>query len=1133
MSNSKNILSIALLSILAMALIVPMIPIAQSPTTGGLKVRPPTLPPGHGGHGLLDGNKDTWGDAAAKADDDGTAGDEYWDNPAYKSNGFWLKTSVGAGPDWTFYSWGDQDGPWDTVNITGPPPMGSSFYYIKFPAVFHDAGAGSAKAQPAHDFAIDSRILFPATAKVWGPVAEGADPAEGLPVPTHFFMVDPDEDIILQPEPARAGPQIDVLRYPVIRSPDAVLIAMQGEVAHITTDLIRMGDVEKLTGDGFTVTYDPGFHMGYIAFNVRTDHAYREAYGLDDGGRPDAATMGTWPLADVNFRHALIHCYDQESIVAAIYGYTVTPVQSLVPPSQGGWLNTQVRKHPYNPGDPYDTTEYDPVSHDNEDACAILRYGGYEFVDVADNDVVDPEDYWLKPDGKKVPRLRLFTPLYGDAPTSAEHGARFVADLGEIGLAASAANSWSGFEHWPADFDYYMDECVDYGRFDAHMVFWGLTRFPDHLYDFLHSSMDSVLNPGMVNHPGTHNDEIDRLVTILKTSLDHDEKLDACHEVQRLLYDPDECTSALPYMLLYSRIYFNAFHPNIDGIVRSPGYGSDNGYTRMNMHWIPGTELYMPDGERTVIDWIAGLPPEIFNPGYASTVYTWLILDYVLDGLMGVNPYTHADTPSMAEDWGTQKWATEEDVDELLAGAVLGSDWHEDWPTWSQDWNMTSWTDTDLSGDLTVGDVVDFDGDASKYRIVDMTWDIKVENKSEPYNELKLSGTDLALSRPPTPISVPAGILNTFWHEEYPTRSTKWKVTAFADNTDGVLSRSDQLWLNNTHEVHVDSVTVTIHLNRIAVVDESVGTGTGTRTVFYLDYKPVVPATEIVYFNGTPTVAYTMDYVAGKITFTTAPAKNMRITADYIPTDGVIDKVMEFAGTGMKVWYRLRKDVFWQDGTPYTAEDAKFNWLFLRDNRIPRYTATWKWIDDVSVVTDYKVVVYLNTTSQFLLYDLAGLAALFPPPVWSWMNNIPEADRQAFILAYEPDKNTTKPPGAGALFGTASGPKTQLYGTGPFIFDNYDPVNFVSEIRQNPLYFELTEDIENRKVDMFHKIGDVDYDGTIWAVDRGRMGALFGVNKYLHPTRYDPDVDVNSDDWIDIVDISLANFFFGDQRTWP
>ena len=75
-----------------------------------------------------------------------------------------------------------------------------------------------------------------------------------------------------------------------------------------------------------------------------------------------------------------------------------------------------------------------------------------------------------------------------------------------------------------------------------------------------------------------------------------------------------------------------------------------------------------------------------------------------------------------------------------------------------------------------------------------------------------------------------------------------------------------------------------------SVVAEAVGTGDGTTTVFYLDSVYPVNGTLTVYVSGTAkteTTHYTVDYDAGKITFTAGniPTAGQAITADYRYTD--------------------------------------------------------------------------------------------------------------------------------------------------------------------------------------------------------------------------------------------------------
>lgn len=697
----------------------------------------------------------------------------------------------------------------------------------------------------------------------------------------------------------RRGPKIDKVRFKVIKSPDATLIAMQTCVVDIAPDLIRTGDVEKMDRDGFTITSSPGFHMGHIGFNIRPDQSYKEAPGTNP-------TIGP-VMSDVDFRHALLHCYNQEEIVASIYKYIVTPVRSLVPPALGGWVNPEIPSHPYNPGDPEGTTVWNPTTNENDDACSILRYGGYTY---SGGEWTTPFDL----DGDTVlndviPSISLWSPTYEVAPTSAEHGARFVADCNAVGVP---------IVHSPREFSPYLEDVFGAGDFDMYMVFWGLGRFPDHLYDMCHSSQDCAVYPWRYNGPGIIDPDMDAAVETLKFSLDHAEKLAAAYDAQSMLYDPDYEDVAFAYLQLYSRILFNAFKPGMKGIVNSPGYGSDNLWTFVNMHWIEGhpnerIEDFDPGpGEdlKSVIIYCLGEEPERMNPCYAHTVYAWEIMGTATaESLIDINPYTLADMPGLADAW----------LIEDFAGYT---------PTTSSD----------------------------------------------------------------PGIYIEDGMVFTYW-------------------------------LNDT--------------------------------------------------------------------------------------------------------------VMWQDGLPYTAEDARFNWLFMRDNEIPRYFASWEHIASVDVVTPGQggvVKVYMDITSQFLIYDVAGIAAVLPPPVWARWDGEPQAD----ILGYNPSVNTTKPATAGPWFGDSvqGHPATQLYGTGPFVFEFYDQTGMWGEVHQFIDYWKYTDEIQAQKTEMFHQIGDVDSDGEIGIFDLSRQGVAFGAIDGLDP-EYDPDADLNSDGIIDMRDIALTCYFYGDLREYP
>jgi hypothetical protein len=532
-----------------------------------------------------------------------------------------------------------------------------------------------------------------------------------------------------------------------------------------------------------------------------------------------------------------------------------------------------------------------------------LRYGGYIYNAVRDN-WITPYDLdgdgtpgtnhpdrpliILDPDDE-IPHIRLFTLTYEVSPSQFQHAYRFCDDCNAIGIP---------LVHDPREYHVYLRSVYENADFDLYMVDLALGRFPDHLYPLCHSSQDCQPNPWKFNAPGIHDPELDAKLETLKFSLDHEEKVEACHEIQRELYDENCPLSAFAYIPMYSRTYFNAFKTGLKGIVNSSGYGSDNMWTFLNIQWEPGHPYERIEDGKSTINWILGDEPERLNPLSAYCAETWEIMARTMDCLIEVNPYTHENKPGLAESW------------------------------------------------------------------------------------------------------------------------------------------------------------------------------------------------EIVETPGGP--------------------------------------------GAMEITFHLRRDAFWQDGRPYTAEDAKFNWLFLRNNQIPRYQTLWEHIIDVEVVNNYEVTVYLDVTSQFLLYDLASTAAMLPPPVWEPLDGAPLED----IMLYDAANEHGTLPGMGPWFNPTPGlgndpghPENHLYGTGPFIFDWYNPTEMDAEMHAWRCYWKMTDEVHAELVEMFHRIGDVNYDGIVDEADLDRIAASYG--KRCGQPGYDPDADLNSDCIVNGRDMALVVWYWYDVREHP
>lgn len=458
------------------------------------------------------------------------------------------------------------------------------------------------------------------------------------------------------------GPKIDILRHTVIRSPDAQLQAMQDGEVDVLTQRTRPTDIDSLSENCYTITSTHGFHICFISFNVRPDQSYR---------RPE---INYWPLADVNFTHALAHSVNKLEILAG--NWVKTPLDSMVPPIYGGWRSPEVDPHPFNLGDPLANTVYP----DDHSTCGILRYGGYHFVDADNNGIVTTPDYWTMPNGEPLPQMEVFSPTCEVDPQKAWVVFRWLADCSSIGLVSTDQNGHSGLTQSPREFSPYITDVYEYADFDAYIVNFKLNRFPDYLYDWFHSSQDSLSFLGAYNAFGVNDPTLDGLLETLKFSLDHQEKLQACYDAQEWLADPNNI-HGVPVLPVYTMDYYDAFNPDLKGIVKSPGFGAGDGgcvalkepngpspfWTYLNIHWELGVEP-------SALNWCLSDEPERLNPLHAGTTSAWEIMDRVFDPLIMVNPYTHEDIPWIAESWEITQTPTGMDVTFHLRNDVYWQD---------------------------------------------------------------------------------------------------------------------------------------------------------------------------------------------------------------------------------------------------------------------------------------------------------------------------------------------------------------------------------------------------------------------------------------------------------------------------
>ena len=125
---------------------------------------------------------------------------------------------------------------------------------------------------------------------------------------------------------------------------------------------------------------------------------------------------------------------------------------------------------------------------------------------------------------------------------------------------------------------------------------------------------------------------------------------------------------------------------------------------------------------------------------------------------------------------------------------------------------------------------------------------------------------------------------------------------------------------------------------------------------------------------------------------------------------------------GMTYTFQLRKGVSFTDGTPFTAEDVKFTFDYMKEH--PYKWVSVSMVEEASVVDEHTVEIRLNKTYNPFLSDVAGSLPILPKHIW---------------------ENVTEPE-------TFTEPEAAI-STGPFILENYDAAAGTYTFKANEYYF--------------------------------------------------------------------------------
>jgi ABC-type transport system substrate-binding protein len=164
---------------------------------------------------------------------------------------------------------------------------------------------------------------------------------------------------------------------------------------------------------------------------------------------------------------------------------------------------------------------------------------------------------------------------------------------------------------------------------------------------------------------------------------------------------------------------------------------------------------------------------------------------------------------------------------------------------------------------------------------------------------------------------------------------------------------------------------------------------------------------------------------------------------------------------GTQVTFRIRDNVYWHDGWPVTIEDIKFSWEFMAN--FPRFYSTYQYLMWVEIHDPNTITAYLNITSQYIVYDYAGLALYFPEHIYNpdyhptrdpVLDRVDEIDWTSWMADYTgPIPNEVSGWTPGMPSPNAPMPTYALVGCGPYWFFDYNAGAETAVIKKNPNYW--------------------------------------------------------------------------------
>jgi len=224
-------------------------------------------------------------------------------------------------------------------------------------------------------------------------------------------------------------------------------------------------------------------------------------------------------------------------------------------------------------------------------------------------------------------KMKLLTPLARVAPTTAELAEQIADSLRSVGFPVDVE---------PMDFSAMIGK-LDRKEYSLGVIAWSMGKNPDSLYSFYHSSMDM---PGGYNMTSIHDPDLDDALLRLRYAKNRADAETASKRSQLLL------AQLMPSIPVYSRFSVSAVSKKWKNVFSNEKMTADNMWTLIMAEPV--------DGKERPLNMLLAEEPRNLNPFVASSAYSWQILGLIYESLIGTDPFTLEDMPSLAESWSVE-----------------------------------------------------------------------------------------------------------------------------------------------------------------------------------------------------------------------------------------------------------------------------------------------------------------------------------------------------------------------------------------------------------------------------------------------------------------------------------------------